>query len=447
MQEFSGGITRITGPLFLPENARHSDDRLYNKLMNVILCCSPGSCLLSLLCLLFLMGCESNQPAPANKAGETLPVLNVETLIVAEQTWPRIVRSQGSLFPDEEATLGIKVEGRVSKVHVDLGDVVEVGDPLITIDQEDFKLRVKQAEAQLAAVRSAVGLKPGDPIEKLVPENSPPAREKKAEWDEATANLERAKTLYKQNVMGQAEFDQVVSLEQVAQARYASALNGVREKMANITVQQTQLDLAREDLKNTELKATYPAVVQKRLVAPGSYIRMGDPLLVLVRIDQLRYRGTVPERLSTQLEVGQPIELKIESMPQRTSKVTRISPFLDQLSRSLLFESLVDNPDRKLRAGLFAEGRIIVDPDQKAIVVPVSSVVQFAGTEKVWKAVDGTVKMQEVLLGERRGDQIRILEGLQPGDVILRTAKEGRPGTLSASEPQPSAAEQTKSKT
>ena len=60
---------------------------------------------------------------------------------------------------------------------------------------------------------------------------------------------------------------------------------------------------------------------------------------------------------------------------------------------------------------------------------------------------NGTVKMQEVLLGERRGDQIRILEGLQPGDVILRIAKEGRPGTLSAAEPQPSAAEQTKAKT
>jgi len=217
--------------------------------------------------------------------------------------------------------------------------------------------------------------------------------------------------------------------------------------MANITVQQTQLDLAREDLKNTELKATYPAVVQTRLVAPGSYIRMGDPLLVLVRIDQLRYRGTVPERLSPLLEVGQPIELKIESMPPRTFKVTRISPFLDQLSRSLLFEALVDNPERELRAGLFAEGRIIVDPGQKAIVVPASSVVQFAGTEKVWKAVDGTVKMQEVLLGERRGDQIRILEGLQPGDIILQNAKEGRPGTLSAVQPPPTVSEKTKIKT
>ncbi|QDT27706.1 Multidrug resistance protein MdtA precursor [Gimesia panareensis] len=448
MQDQSGGIIRITGIRIPPENARHVCDHLYNESMKFSFSRPPGSCLLSLLCFLLLVGCEASQPAPASKAGETLPVLDVETVTVTEQTWPRIVRSQGSLFPDEEATLGIKVEGRVSKVHVDLGDVVEVGDPLVTIDQEDFKLRVKQAEAQLGAARSAVGLKPGDPIEKLVAENSPPAKEKKAEWDEAAANLDRAKKLYRQNVMGQAEFDQVVSFEQVAQARYDSAINGVREKIANITVQQTQLDLAREDLKNTELKATYPAVVQKRLVAPGSYIRMGDPLLVLVRIDQLRYRGTVPERLSTLLKIGQPIELKIESMPPRNSKVTRISPFLDQLSRALLFEAVVDNPNRELRAGLFAEGRIVVNPDQKAIVVPISSVVQFAGTEKVWKSDDeGTVKMQEVLLGERRGDQIRILEGLQPGDVILRKAKEGRPGTLSAEKPLPTAAEKTKSKT
>ena len=441
MQDVSGGITRTIPTSKRSENARHASDRLYNEGMISSFLRPPVSCL---LCLLLLVGCGESEPAPASKAGEKLPVLEVETLTVAEQPWPRIIRSQGSLFPDEEATLGIKVEGRVSQVHVDLGDVVEVGDPLITIDQEDFKLRVKQAEAQLAAVRSAVGLKPGDPVEKLVPENSPPAREKKAEWDEAAANLERAKTLYKQNVMGQAEFDQVVSLDQVAAARYASALNGVREKMANITVQQTQLDLAREDLKNTELKATYPAVVQKRLVAPGSYIKMGDPLLVLVRIDQLRYRGTVPERLSTMLKVGQPVELKIESTPPRTSQVTRISPFLDQLSRSLLFEAVVENPQRELRAGLFAEGRIIVDPDQKAVVVPVSAVVQFAGTEKVWQAVDGTVKMQEVLLGERRGDQIRILEGLQPGDLILRNAREGRPGTLPGQTPLPTAAEKTK---
>lgn len=200
-------------------------------------------------------------------------------------------------------------------------------------------------------------------------------------------------------------------------------------------MQQALLDLAKEDLKNTVLKASYSAVVQKRLVAPGSYIKMGDPLLVLVRVDQLRYRGTVPERRASLVQVGQPIELEIESMPPEQSKITRISPFLNQTSRSLLFEATVDNADRRLRAGLFAEGEITVDPDQRAIVVPISAVVQFAGTEKVWKVTDGQVKMQEVLLGEQRGDQIRILEGLKPGDTILQNARQGRAGPLAGIKP------------
>tara|TARA_R110002111_G_scaffold227346_1_gene288799 strand:- start:8771 stop:10012 length:1242 start_codon:yes stop_codon:yes gene_type:complete len=403
----------------------------------------PFTCLFSLLFSLLFAGCERSDQTPVSKAGEVLPVLNVETIEVSEQNWPRIVRSQGSLFPDEEATLGIKVEGRVFEVHVDLGDVVKPGDPLVTVYQDDFKLRVKQAEAQLAQVRSAVGLKPGDSVEKLVPENSPPAKEQRAEWDETIASLNRARVLFKQNVMGQAEYDQIVSLERVAAARYDSALNGVREKVASIAVQQTLLDLAREDLNNTVLKASYTAVVQKRLVAPGSYIKMGDPLLVLVRIDQLRYRGTVSERLSTLLKVGQPIDLKIESLDPIKSTVTRISPFLDQLSRALLFEAVVDNSQRALRAGLFAEGQIIINPDQKSMVVPLSAVVQFAGTEKVWKVVDGQVKLQEVLLGAQRGDRIRILEGLEPGELILRNASEGRPGILADSKPLPTSPQKT----
>lgn len=390
----------------------------------------PISRLFSLLLMFSLSGCEGTATPAVSPTGDVRPELDLETLNVSEQIWPRIVRSQGSLFPDEEATLGIKVEGRVFKTHVDLGDVVQAGDVLITIYQDDFKLRVKHAKALLTQTRSAVGLLPGDSIENLSPEKSPPVREQRAAWDEAIANLERARGLHQKKVMGQSEYDLIVSLERVAAARYTSALNGVREKIANISVQQALLDLAEEDLNNTVLKASYSAVVQKRLVAPGSYIKMGDPLLVLVRIDQLRYRGSVPERLATSVEVGQSIELDIESMDPVKTKITRVSPFLNQTSRSLLFEAMVDNSSRKFRAGLFAEGEITVDPHQKAMVVPMSSVVQFAGAEKVWKVIDGEVKMQEVLLGEQRGEQIRILEGLKPGDTILRNAREGRTGTL-----------------
>ena len=384
-----------------------------------------------LLIALILIGCSESEAPKSSAKSTELPVIEAETITVSEMDWPRIVRSQGSLFPDEVATLGIKVEGRVVDVHVDLGDVVSAGEPLVTVYQDDFKLMVDQAEAQLRQARSAVGLKPDDPIEKLQPVNAPPVKEQRALWDEATANLRRADELLAQNAIVRAEYDQIASAERVAAARYDSSLNSVQEKIANISVQQAMYELAKEDLENTVLKAPFNAVVQRRIVAPGTYVKVGDPLVVLVRVDKLRYRGTVPERLSQMINIGQPVELEIESIsdPQST-KVTRISPLLDQMSRALMFEAVVENPDRNLRAGLFAEASVIVDENAQAVVIPIDAVVQFAGSEKVWKVVDGKVSEQIVLLGDRREGLVRILQGLQPGDVILSNAKGGQAGIL-----------------
>ncbi|MCG6156439.1 efflux RND transporter periplasmic adaptor subunit [Rubinisphaera margarita] len=380
-------------------------------------------------------GCAQSTPEDTTQQVPPPAIIDAETLVVEQVNWPRIIRSQGSLYPDEEATLGLKIEGRVVEVHADLGDVVEAGTSLVTVYQDDFQLRVEQAEAQLRQARSAVGLSPEASLDQLEPLNAPPVKEQRALWDEATANLRRAKDLLEQNALTRAEFDQIASAERVAAARYDSALNSVREKIAFISVQQSTLDLARENLANTVLKAPFTAVVQRRLVAPGSYVKVGDPLLVLVRVDKLRYRGTVPERLSQMVQIRQPIELQIESISEpRTTTVSRISPLLDQASRALTFEAVIENDDRVLRAGLFAEAELTVDSDAEALAIPEASVVQFAGTQKVWKVVNGEVREQEILLGDRREGYVRVLSGLNPGDVILNKATQGRVGVLASTD-------------
>ncbi len=96
------------------------------------------------------------------------------------------------------------------------------------------------------------------------------------------------------------------------------------------------------------------------------------------------------------------------------------------LSRGLLFEAVVDNVNGKLRSGLFAEAEIAIDTRATALVIPHSALVEFAGTEKVWKVVDGKCIEQVVLSGERRDAGIEILQGLKAGDVILKDGSQGR---------------------
>lgn len=379
------------------------------------------------LCLAaFMIGCDpAADPSSSSKPG--LSTIEAQVLVVQPQRWPTLVRSQGSLVADEVAVVGAKVAGRVAEVYVDLGTRVRANDPLVTLDQEEFRLAVEQAEAQLAQSRSAIGLKAGQAVEELDPESSPPVRQEKATWDEAKANLKRADRLRNEGAITDAEFDQMIAAEQVAEARYASALNSVHEKIALVGVRSAELALARERLDNTAIRAPFDALVQQRHVAPGAYVDVGDEIATLVRANPLRFRGTLPERHAQRLAIGQEVRLKIESIAEpRVVHVTRISPALDQLSRSLMFEAEVDNSDGSLRTGLFAEAEVVLVADAEAVVVPHSAVVEFAGAEKVWKVVDGVAAEQEVLTGTRRSEGIEILEGLKAGDVILREASDGQ---------------------
>jgi RND family efflux transporter MFP subunit len=384
---------------------------------------------LFVLFALVLAGCGNGSRATDNKSqakGE-LPSLKAETLVVSEKTWPSIVRTQGSLMADEVATVGTKVAGRISEVHVDLGDVVRANDPLATLDQEECRLQVTQAEAQLAQAAAAVGLQPGDPVEKLDRKNAPPVRQEKAVWDEAIENLKRARVLFSRSAISESEVQKVEAAESVAAARYASSLNSVDEKIAQVGVRTAELSLARQRLADTVIRARIDGLVRERQVAPGSYVSVGHAIATIVRSNPLRFRGTMPERHAQQLAVGQSVTLQIESIEQpRTVKITRISPALDEASRALLFEALVDNTDGTLRTGLFAEGEVVLDPEARSVVVPVSAVNEFAGAEKVWKVVDGTAQEQEVRTGLRRPEGVEIVSGLNPGDRILVHADEGR---------------------
>ncbi|MCA9042164.1 MAG: efflux RND transporter periplasmic adaptor subunit [Planctomycetaceae bacterium] len=383
--------------------------------------------ILLLSAALLLTGCSGDDSSSdLKKQPKELPTIEVATLELAPQVWPRQVRSQGSLTPDDRAVIGSEIEGRVDKVHVDLGDSVEEGTPLVTIRQEEFQLRVDQAEAELRQARAAVGLKPETPVSELNPENAPPVREAKALWDEAIAQLNRAKQLQSTSSISPAEVDELKSAAEVAEARYRSALNSVQEKIALIGVRQAELSLAQDDLENSVIKAPFKGLVVQRQISPGTFVRVGDPAISIVRLDQLRFRGTIPERYALQLSKGQKVVLEIESIKEPlVVEVSRISPAVDLANRSLLFEALVDNSEGKLRSGLFATARIVIDENATAIVVPDSALIEFAGSEKVWKVVEEISKEQEVLTGERREGEIEIISGLKAGDIILQNGAEG----------------------
>jgi RND family efflux transporter MFP subunit len=332
---------------------------------------------------------------------------------------------------DEDAVVGAKVAGRVKAVKVDLGSVVRRNDVLAELDSAEFELRVLQAQAQLAQACAAIGRKPEDPPELYDRFKAPPVMLESALVEEARANVERSRDLYKRMTITYEELQQREALLAVAQARRAAALNSVDEKIALIAVRRQELALAQQELKDATIVAPFDGIIAARQAAVGSYLNVGQPVVSLVRTNPLRFRAGIPERHAMQLRVGQSVRVLLEGQSTpRDAKIDRISPALELGSRSLAIEADVGNADFSLRAGLFAEAEIIVDPDDRALAVPASAVTEFAGVEKVWRIVDGQAKEQRIRTGRRNAELVEVLNGLAAGEQVIAQAIRGRAGTV-----------------
>jgi RND family efflux transporter MFP subunit len=237
--------------------------------------------------------------------------------------------------------------------------------------------------------------------------------------------------LHARNTVTPEELDQVIAAEGAAEARHAAAINAVREKIALISVRASEWNVAQQHLADTVIHAPFDGLVQERHVAHGSFVQLGDPIVTLVRTGLLRFRGTMPERHAHRLELGQKVTLKIEGVPEpRTAKITRISPSVEEMSRSLAFEAELPNGDGELRTGLFAEAEVVVDPAAQAIVIPKAALMEFAGAEKVWKVADGVAKEHVVQTARHSEHSAEVVGGLAAGDIILANAMEGRAGRV-----------------
>ncbi len=390
--------------------------------------------LLPLMLLLGLSsaGCGPNPVSGAPESpGTSSSATSVRVTMAVLVTWPETVRVQGSLVEDERATVGAKVPGRVKTVKVDRGSEVKQGDVLAELEPEDFELQVRLAEAQVNQVRAKIGLKPDVPDEKLDRLKSPPVVQERALLDEARVDVDRIRNLVRRNAASAEDLERVEAALRVAEARYQSALNTVEEQVALLATRRVELDQARQRRTDSVIRAPFDGLVQDRKAASGDFLQVGQPVVTLVRTRPLRFHGGVPERIESQVHIGKEIRVWVEKAPQPVAtKVKRISPALDMANRSLIIEADIANAKGELRAGLFAEADIVVDPDAKALAVPESAVMEFAGVEKAWVVRDGRAETRRVHTGRRDKGLVEILGGLSPGDTVVTNAAEGRAGPV-----------------
>ncbi len=232
-------------------------------------------------------------------------------------------------------------------------------------------------------------------------------------------------------VSTQAEYDAADAAKKVAENRYRAAREEVGNRIAQIRQRRTELAIAEQRLKDTEIRAPFDGVVVERRAGRGDYLENGAPVASLARIDPLRLVLMVPERVSPSVRLGQRVRFTLagQTTPIETT-VTRLSPVFDPRNRALRIEADVPNEDGSLRAGAFTEASLIVDEAAHAVLLPSSSIRSFAGFDKVLVVVDGKIAERRIVLGTKRGDDVEVASGLEAGERIVAT-----PGSLVPGQP------------
>jgi RND family efflux transporter MFP subunit len=125
------------------------------------------------------------------------------------------------------------------------------------------------------------------------------------------------------------------------------------------------------------------------------------------------------------------VRVTIEGDPALyTGRVTRLSPAIQEQSRTLTVEAEVPNERGTLRPGAFARAEIVTSTDQPALFVPAQAIVVFAGIEKVITVQDGKAVERRVQTGRHDGERVEIVEGLRAGEPVVV-----EPGNLAGGQP------------
>lgn len=374
-----------------------------------------------ILSLSLLSGC-SGKNTEAAKTKENPAELPVTVDVANVKTMPvqRTVDFVGTLEAFEEAAVASKLEAPVARVLVDMGDRVEKGKVIVKMDDEEFRIKADLAEAGLKEALAKLGV---DNEKDVVINNVSYVKMANAQLINAENDLKRMNDLIGRGYIARSQLDDAQAKRDVAKANLDSQMEMGRSLYSTVQTKRASLALARKQLADTDVRAPFSGLVSKRMVHPGDFAKVGTELVHIVKVDPVRLRGTIPEVNAPEIRVGQPVTVRLSAVPGKEYKgtISRISPSSSQENRSFMVEILIPNGDGALKPGYFAEASVKTRIDKAAMVVPLNSVVNFAGVNKLYVVEGGKAVERVVTPGIRVGDDTEVSGGVKPGDVVVTT--------------------------
>ena len=313
-------------------------------------------------------------------AATVAPKVHVQTVIVAEQPVPNMLRLTGVLSSNERTDLAANAAGRVVKTFVERGDHVAQGAVLAQLDARSAALSRAEAEANVASA--------SEQLKNL------------------RADCQRYVGLLAKGAITQQEYERQTTScqtqaasEEAARARAAEAIQTVAD---------------------STIRAPFGGVIAERFVHVGDYVHADTRVVTLLVDDPLRLELTVPEANVGSVHPGLTVSFHTISVPDRvfTATVKYMGGEIREATRDLVVEAVTDNADHVLLPGMFVTAELPVG-ETTAPVVPANALVRHNQDQSVFAVVDGRLEERVVQLGPKVGDLMAVADGVKKGEQVV----------------------------
>ncbi|BDS08849.1 hemolysin secretion protein D [Oceaniferula spumae] len=299
----------------------------------------------------------------------------------------------GTVTSPRRANLSSRLEGLVTKVHVDAGSAVTLGQPLLQLDTKLAELDLQLLETQIAQA--------------------------KIEQAEAERLVNEANRLAKSGAFPKSEA--------------ASRLTTLNVSGANLKQLNARKEQLQERIDRHQLLAPFAGVIVRKFSEQGEWVATGTPVLELIELENLRFDLQIPQEFLTRIQNAKRFTINLDAHPGKPleAELAATLPVKDQTSRAFLTRLTLTDPDKLASPGMSGTATIESStPADSSVKVPRDALVRFPdGTAKVWlvltegdttKAISRTIQTAGSL-----GQTVTITEGLKGGETIIVKGNEG----------------------
>lgn len=303
------------------------------------------------------------------------PPETITSTEVISAEWETLLPAVGSLKAVQGMTVAAELSGRVTGIHFQSGSMVRKGTLLLEQDSSSERALLPGAEAAS---------------------------------DLAKVNLERADKLLAEKIVSQAEYDNAVT-------KFRQAIAEADEIHATIA-------------KKT-LRAPFSGRLGIRQVDLGQQLEPGQEIVSLQTLDPIFLNFSLPQQNLSNLRTGLTVQVISDAFPGRKIEgpLTTISPEVDSNTRNIRLQATLANHEDILRPGMFVEAKVVLPTQQQTLIIPATAILYAPYSDSVFLIEEQpeqsnetglVLRQQFVRLGEKRGDFVAVLSGLQAGQKL-----------------------------